>query len=253
MNVKVIIAAHKPYWVPASSIYFPLHVGAEGKKHFDFQGDNSGDHISLKNMNYCELTGLYWAWKNLQYNYLGLVHYRRHFASHNAWFNKKKSVLSSTQVENLLRKYDVIVPPKRKYYIETNYSHYANAHHEEDLLATFSVLTAYYPEYIQSWNAIMSRSSGHRFNMFIMRCELADAYCEWLFDVLALVERRLVISEYSDYDARVFGFLGERLLDVWLEYHKIDYHEQRLVYLETQNWPQKIFSFLCRKLMRKKR
>lgn len=34
-------------------------------------GDNTGDNISLRNPNYCELTGLYWAWKNLKCDYIG--------------------------------------------------------------------------------------------------------------------------------------------------------------------------------------
>lgn len=61
--------------MPDDKIYMPLHVGREGKSDLGYQGDNTGDNISLKNANYCELTGLYWAWKNLNADYIGLVHY----------------------------------------------------------------------------------------------------------------------------------------------------------------------------------
>ena len=81
MDITIIVAAHKPYAMPADRMYLPLHVGAEGKEPFGFTGDNTGEHISEKNPTFCELTGLYWAWKNLESNYLGLAHYRRHFAS----------------------------------------------------------------------------------------------------------------------------------------------------------------------------
>ena len=80
MDIKIIIALHKPYWVPADPAYLPLHVGKEGKADIGFRGDNSGDNISTRNGTFCELTGLYWAWKNLHdVEYIGFCHYRRFF------------------------------------------------------------------------------------------------------------------------------------------------------------------------------
>ena len=83
---KVVIATHKKYKMPSDTMYIPLHVGAEGKKDekgnildLGYQKDNIGENISELNANFCELTGLYWAWKNLNYDYIGLVHYRRYF------------------------------------------------------------------------------------------------------------------------------------------------------------------------------
>ena len=82
-NVKIIIASHKPYQMPSDICYLPLHVGKNGKEGFGYRGDDTGENISWKNPNYCELTGLYWAWKNYEAlgnpDYVGLMHYRRHF------------------------------------------------------------------------------------------------------------------------------------------------------------------------------
>ena len=75
-DIKVIVATHKKYRMPEEKMYLPLHVGAEGKQSIGYIGDNTGDNISIKNPYYCELTGLYWAWKNLDAKYIGLVHYR---------------------------------------------------------------------------------------------------------------------------------------------------------------------------------
>ena len=72
-NIKILVAAHKSYWMPAEDVYMPIHVGAEGKKSIGFIGDNTGNHISHKNPNYCELTGLYWFWKNEKADYVGLA------------------------------------------------------------------------------------------------------------------------------------------------------------------------------------
>ena len=80
-NIKIIVATHKEYQMPSDNIYLPLQVGAEGKKDLGYQKDNTGDNISKKNPFFCELTGLYWAWKNLDADYIGLAHYRIHFAS----------------------------------------------------------------------------------------------------------------------------------------------------------------------------
>jgi len=71
--------------MPEDSVYMPIHVGREGKADIGYTGDHTGDTISSKNANYCELTGLYWAWKNLDADYIGLVHYKNYFQSILLW------------------------------------------------------------------------------------------------------------------------------------------------------------------------
>ena len=80
LDIKIIVAVHKEYWMPLDSVYLPLFVGAIGKNDIHYQRDDEGENISYKNPFYCELTGLYWAWKNMEDDYIGLVHYRRYFA-----------------------------------------------------------------------------------------------------------------------------------------------------------------------------
>ena len=75
MDIKICVATHKKYWMPEDEVYLPLHVGRAGKENLGYMGDNTGDNISYKNANYCELTGLYWAWNNLDCEYFGLCHY----------------------------------------------------------------------------------------------------------------------------------------------------------------------------------
>ncbi len=93
----------------------------------------------------------------------------------------------------------------------------------------------------------MKSTSGHRFNMMVMKRPLLDDYCTWLFGVLSELERRLDISSYSDYDRRVFGFVAERLLDVYIVARSVNYVEMPVLHLESQHWPRKIASFLNRK------
>ena len=257
MNIKVIVATHKAYTMPRDDMYIPVHVGRRLSDNWQnsalrsYTGDDSGDNISGKNKNYCELTGLYWAWKNLDCDYLGLAHYRRHFRR-NKSKDKWQTILTKEKAESLLEKCDVILPKKRDYFIESTYEQYIHAHNKQDLDKTLEILQEKYPEYIPAWDKVMKSTSGHRFNMFIMKKEILDRYLEWLFDILFTLEEVLDISSYTPNDRRVFGFVSERLLDIWLITNNIGYTELPVINMENQHWPKKIFNFLKRKFIGKK-
>ena len=248
MDIKIIIATHKQYWMPDDPMYLPVHVGAAGKESIGYQRDDEGDNISAKNPNYCELTGLYWAWKNLKADYIGLAHYRRHYSNGKRFGDKKDKVISSAEMEKKLKDTDILLPTPRNYWIETNYSQYAHAHHAIDLDTTRDILKEKYPQYIAAWDSSMKKTTGHRFNMFVMKKEFFDQYCEWLFDVLFELENRLDISTYNKNDSRVFGFVSERLLDVWIETNHYSYKDTTYVFMENQNWLVKGSNFIKRKL-----
>lgn len=241
-ELKIIVAAHKPYRMPEDPAYLPVQVGAAGKPPIDgWQRDDAGENISTRNANWCELTGLYWAWKNLKADVLGLAHYRRHFKG-------AHGIATGDELAKALEGVDAILPKKRNYFVETNYSQYVHAHHAIDLETTRQILGERCPGYLAAYDKSMKRTSGHRFNMFVMRRELADRYCTWLFGILFELERRLDISSYSVNDARVFGFVSERLLDVWFETNGIRFAELPVLNLESQHWPKKILAFLMRKM-----
>ena len=172
-TVKIIIATHKKYKMPSDHMYIPLHVGAEGKKDnngnpldLGYMKDNSGDNISRLNASFCELTGLYWAWKNLDADYIGLVHYRRHFSMKNKM--KFENVLKYKELKPYLDEIKIFVPNKRKYYIETLYSHYEHTHYKEQLDETRSIIFEKYPEYVSVYDKVVKRTYGYMFNMMIM-------------------------------------------------------------------------------------
>ena len=251
MDVKIVVAAHKPYAMPQDPIYLPLHVGAEGKEPFGFEADNTGENISGKNSTFCELTGLYWAWKNLDAEYIGLAHYRRHFGG-----SKKgepmERVITGPQVRALLQGKDGLLPGLRKYYIETLYDHYAHTCHVEPLDITGEILREKYPDYVSAFEALKTRRSAHMFNMFILRREQLDAYCTWLFDILFELERRVDASQYDSFHARFFGRVSELLLDVWLSRQNLDMATAPVVNMEPVNWIKKGGSFLAAKFFGKK-
>ncbi len=252
MNIKLIVAAHKAYRMPQDPMYLPLHVGKAGKDlDLGFQGDNTGDNISEKNPTFCELTGIYWAWKNLDADYVGLCHYRRHFRG-KPGRDKWDCILTEAQAEQLLRDTDVLLPRRRNYYIEKVYDQYVHAHPAEGLDLALKLAADQGESYARAVEAMKQRTWTHIYNMFIMKKDIFDGYCQWLFDILFEVERRVDISGYSAYDKRVFGFVSERLLDVYLEANGIPYKEVPVMFMEKQNWLKKGGAFLKRKFVGRK-
>lgn len=252
-KIKVIIATHKKYDMPSDKMYLPLQVGAEGKNDLGYEKDNTKDNISLKNPYFCELTGLYWAWKNLKEDYIGLAHYRRHFASKK--INKKdlfNSVLTKEEASKLLNNTDIIVPKKRNYYIENLYSHYEHTMYIEPLDITGQILQERYPEYMQEFDKLKTRRSAHMYNMFIMKKDKLDEYCTWLFDILFELEKRVDNSKYDSFHARFYGRVSELLFDVWLNTKGYSYKEVKVISMEKVNWWKKGTSFLKAKFLGKK-
>ena len=247
MKIQMIVAAHKAYRMPQDPMYVPIHVGKAGKElELGFQGDNTGDNISEKNFSYCELTGLYWAWKHLDGDYIGLSHYRRYFRGKSGK-NKWDCILTQQQAERLLEHCDVLVPKKRNYFIETAYNQYVHAHPAEPLDLMIRLVSQQGVNYRKAAEAMRHRTWTHIYNMVVMKREIFDGYCQWLFDVLGQVEAKVDISAYSQYDQRVFGFLGERMLDIYLEANEIPYREIPVMFMEQQNWLKKGGAFLKRK------
>ncbi len=250
MDISVYIAMHKPYRTPDDSCYVPLQVGAVFQEPFTQVCDHTGDNISSKNPSFCELTALYWIWKNADADVAGLVHYRRHFAGKARGKDPWQKILSAEEIESLLKEADLLLPRKRHYVIETNYSQYAHAHKEQDLLLTRQVLLEQAPEYVDAFDTVMKRRSGHRFNMMIAKRDVLDRYCQWLFPLLFTLESRIDLSGYDAYNRRVIGFLSERLLDVWLEKEPVIYRELPVLHMEGENWLRKGVCFCLRKIGR---
>ncbi len=255
-NIQLLVATHKKYQMPTDELYFPIHVGAEGKESIGYQKDNEGENISLKNPYFCELTGLYWAWKNMNTDYIGLVHYRRYFTLSNKHFKTEKekfqNVLTFLETQELLKECDIILPKKRKYYIETLYSHYRHTMFIEPLDVTGDIIREKYPEYEKEFEQLKKRTSGHMFNMCIMKKEILDDYCKWLFDILFELEKRIDYSSYDSFQARFFGRVSERLLDVYIRTNHLSYREVRVMDMQNINWFKKGSSFLKAKFLGKR-
>ena len=163
--MSVFIMSHKPTKYPKMKNYKLMQVGAVGKKHYCELSDDTSDNISFKNPYYCELTGLYWLWKNTKDEYVGIVHYRRYFLR--SFSNHK--FLTDDEIKRILTKYDVILPIHvyvkntiREQFLE-------NTGTKLDLLTLEKVLGEKYPEYVESYKEVFDGHVGYFRNMFVMK------------------------------------------------------------------------------------
>lgn len=194
--------------------------------------DNTGrDNISDKNDYYCELTALYWIWKNTDDDIVGLEHYRRIFCKENLFSFRP---LTIEEMQKILKKYDVIVPEysrmkklKRLYDrlgINHNMQQKANVYTEykcnSELDFTKEIIGDLYPAYIKDFDKVMNDDKAHFCNMFVAKKSFIDGYCEWLFNILFEYEKR-VNQENQVVRPRMYGFLSERLFNVWLEHQHV--------------------------------
>lgn len=190
-----------------------LHVGLGPSDSPDYLFDSTGDSISEKNPYFCELTGIYWIWKNGEEkpdDLVGIEQYRRIFLLHEHAF------LDSGNAEKLLEKYDMILP-ERLMLTESVRQQYGIWHRKEDLDLLERVFTEMYPDMKDAFQAVMDRSWLHPYNMMICKRKMFDAYCSWVFPLLFELEKRIDVLQMEDpYQQRVFGFLAERLVNVWV-------------------------------------
>ena len=231
-NIKILVACHKadPN-IRQDDIYMPIHVGKALHPDFDlgFQGDNTGDNISEKNPNYCELTALYWAWKNLKnIDYIGLCHYRRYFDFN--YKGLKRKISSKTNNINWDKNNDylksivdpdTIIISKKEIYPNSLIDRYSIEHNRQDIYKVFEIIKKDFPNYINDFEFTLAKENHMSpYNMFIMKWEDFDEYCTFLFSVLGKLEECIDIRNYNQYQKRIYGFISERLLNVYVNHKK---------------------------------
>ena len=227
----IYIATHKKFNVPNLNGYCALQVGAEGKEKYGYLRDNIGNHISGKNANYCELTGLYWIWKNTDDSYKGLVHYRRYFGRNNL-SNKISDICSYEYLLNCLKSVDIVLPYVE--YFKQNAKEEILLHccTEEIFDKLRQIIETKYPDYIETDDRYFNENKASLFNILFCKREIFDAYCEWLFSILFVLEKQVDLAKLNTYQQRLYGFLSERLLNVWVIKNKLVVKHLPVIHME---------------------
>ncbi len=237
-RVKIFISYHKEGETLKSEIMTPIHVGAaRSDVMLDMQRDDEGDNISAKNDRYCEITAQYWAWKNVDADYYGFMHYRRHFAFREIPepvraegmipfrqiddIYKRHIGLSDSAIYACIKDYDVILPPQvdtSSWGAVSNEAQFSSLDnlHAIDFDLTCQTVLELYPEYKEAVCEFRTGKDAYWYNMFIMRKEIFRDYCEWLFSILEKTEPRIDFTYYNEQEIRTLAFMAERLFSIYM-------------------------------------
>lgn len=172
--------------------------------------DDAGENISRKNVNYSELSAMYWLNKHIDKEYIGLFHYRRMLDISREDLFK----LKNNQVDVILPYptiYDPDIGEHHKRYIK-----------DSDWEAMQRALEELAPEYAKAAPSIFAGRYFYNYNMLLARKEVFRQYCDWMFPILERTEE-LSVPKGSDRADRYIGYLGENLTTLFFIYHKNDF------------------------------
>lgn len=251
MNAAAIyVATHTNFMAPNDKNYIPIAVG---KTLFPdrtvYPGDNRGENISLLNEYFCEMTLLYWVWKNTSDELVGICHYRRYFGYQNKFIDLYS--MNNSDDQNIMKKLtpiaasddfwelqhgaDIILPSP------FDFGHpliinYDDSHIAHDLFLCRKIIKKLHPEYIDAFDfVILHTKKTYLCNMIVTRRAIFSEYCAWVFSILLEMARGDFYKFYDKYQKRVFGFLAERLMNVWMCYNRDRFciAERELVNVQT--------------------
>jgi hypothetical protein len=278
-KIKIFVCYHKPFdMLSDRSTFIPIHAGralgtgspfhvgdglkvglAKNVSISDDEyrwmldnttGDDAGDNISLQNRSYCELTAVYWLWKNYaqldELDYIGFMHYRRHFIFKTNYhltiferirrlFSKSRSFvrvasmdsgyeekfgLDAPTVRKAIAGYDVVVPAPQNL-LTTVYTNFKLNQKIEYLDTALEVLREKYPQYTDVAQTCMRSSSAHWGNMFVMRPAAFKEYCDFVFSIMQETEKRISgVMDHSSLKSAHAAYIIERMWIIWIAYQK---------------------------------
>ena len=134
-------------------------------------------------------------------------------------FWSKGQRISEQQIQHLLQEHDILLP-RPAYLRESAYEEFSlHSGHEKDLVLLRQAVESIDPAVLPAYDRVMAGNRLHLFNMLIAPAAVFDAYCAWLFAVLFELEKHVDMTGYTPYEQRLYGFLSERLLNVFVLHH----------------------------------
>ena len=193
--------------------------------------DHTGCNISEKNREFCELTALYWIWKNDVHDIVGLNHYRRNFE------------IKAAAIQNILKDYEIIIPMPYYYRISIK-DEYERYHVASDLALLLQTTERLYPQMSVSLHKVLTGNMLIPYNMFITGRDMLDDYCRRLFEILFCMEKDMNLEGRDKYQRRAFGFLAERIFTAYVQERRLKTYVCPVRIPETERLRSKV-KYLC--------
>lgn len=213
-----VVGSSKNKFLPLDNIREKFLVD---KKH-------EGDNIDFLNPWYCELTGLYYLWKHVDDEIVGLEHYRRYFV------NDEGNLLSESEIREILKDNDVIAPyqknKRNEWFCNPRKMLFESPvlKEKQEELKHFLFLLRYKDE--NFWNFIQNIWLNKNYilsnNMFISKKNIINNYCEFMFSILFEINN-LFKTDLNNKTKRMYGYITECLFGAWLEYKNYKINEQK--------------------------
>ena len=230
MKTKIFVCTFEDKVFCNNDIFVPIQVGKKNTNlDLGYLSDNVGDNKADKNPWYSEQTALYWVWKNIKgLDCVGFMQYRKLLQ-----LNKKKSIKTEIHIpkeefniqpniDMLMHGCDIILANPLKY-SNSLAEKYEECHIPKDLEILDETVKNRFPEYYDAFKQTMYSKPGilHPYNIFIMRWKWFDEYCKFIFPLFEILEKKLDLKNHIGYQKRVFGYMAERLLNVFCLKHKL--------------------------------
>lgn len=178
--------------------------------------DDTGIHISGRNRMYCEMTAVYWIWKNTSHDWIGIEHYRRHLL---------------VRPEMLRDDIDAIMPlPYICYPHEV--AQLLRFTTEDVLQALLKALQDLHPDQYGAYRKILYGRYQYTYNLVCARKYVFDNYCRWFFGITEYMEAMSdKIPEIKD--TRALSYVAEALTNLYFMHHQEDLrirHVEKAIY-----------------------
>lgn len=231
-TIKIFVCTFDKEVRIKNDMFIPLQVGrCVSPVKMDYIGDDTGDNISKKNKYYSEQTGVYWVWKNMKDNhpdYVGFCHYRK-YPYMNSGIHRQELIcteefynttggMNEDMLKDCILKSDVVCIKPFVYIDRSLETFYKGIHVAEDFDILSETIKDMFPEYYNDFLNIMNRVPSFFFpyNIYTMKWDLFCKYCEFIFPIFEEMEKKIDYSKHVGYQSRVFGYLAERLLTVFV-------------------------------------
>jgi len=209
----------------SNGLYVPVIGGADGngyctddwcKSHL--LRDDVGENISSRNGRLNELTSIYWYWKNRMISdkpkYVGYNHYRRFFPLEQLSDVEKYDIIAAKPFPMVFRN----AGDNRTINCDIEFGYKICHVYTDWLEMELELAKLGYDTCIWKRLPYLPYSC----NMFVMKTELFDEYCNFAFPILDRLDGRINTDGRDNYQKRAMAFLSERLFSFWVFHKRVD-------------------------------